>query len=154
VTTGQEANGQTEILAGLQLGQRVVLSGQFLIDSEASLRGLDARLNAQDAGPGAKPSAAAPSADPSATPSADPTDAVYTTPAAVQALDGEMVTLDHPPIPALKWPQMVMDFKLPPAAQRPRDLAPGEQIEVEFRMQDGDVPQITRLQRDAPGAAR
>jgi Cu(I)/Ag(I) efflux system membrane fusion protein len=32
-------------LQGLQAGQRVVLSGQFLIDSEASLRGLEARLN-------------------------------------------------------------------------------------------------------------
>lgn len=49
---------------------------------------------------------------------------------------------------------MVMDFKLPPAGGRPRNLAPGEQVEVEFRMQDGDVPQITNLQRATPGAAK
>jgi Cu(I)/Ag(I) efflux system membrane fusion protein len=45
VTIGLEADGRTEIASGLQAGQRVVLSGQFLIDSEASLRGLEARLN-------------------------------------------------------------------------------------------------------------
>ena len=67
---------------------------------------------------------------------------------------GDTVTLDHPPIPSLKWPQMVMDFRLPPAERRPRDLAPGEQVEIEFRMQDGDVPQITSVQRVAPGAGK
>jgi Cu(I)/Ag(I) efflux system membrane fusion protein len=133
VKTGLEAQGQTEVLSGLAAGQRVVLSAQFLIDSEASLRGVEARLNQ---------ATAAPAMD------------THRTAARIEAIDGDTVTLDHPPIPSLKWPQMVMDFKLPPAAQRPRDLAPGEQIEVEFRMQDGDVPQITRLQRDAPGAAR
>jgi Cu(I)/Ag(I) efflux system membrane fusion protein len=49
VKTGRESGGRTEIVAGLAAGQRVVLSGQFLIDSEASLRGLEARLNASDA---------------------------------------------------------------------------------------------------------
>ena len=31
--------GKTEILAGLGEGQKIVASGQFLLDSEASLRG-------------------------------------------------------------------------------------------------------------------
>lgn len=43
VETGLEANGQTEIRAGLQVGQQVVLSGQFLLDSEANLGGLETR---------------------------------------------------------------------------------------------------------------
>ena len=38
-------NGQTEVRRGLRAGQRVVVSSQFLIDSEASLRGVQARLN-------------------------------------------------------------------------------------------------------------
>ena len=38
VTVGTEANGDTAILSGLSEGQSVVLSGQFLIDSEASLK--------------------------------------------------------------------------------------------------------------------
>jgi uracil-DNA glycosylase len=35
----EHAGGQTEVLAGLAPGQKVVASGQFLIDSEASLSG-------------------------------------------------------------------------------------------------------------------
>jgi membrane fusion protein, copper/silver efflux system len=46
VEAGLESNGQTEIRRGLKLGQRVVVSSQFLIDSEASLKGVEARLNA------------------------------------------------------------------------------------------------------------
>jgi len=39
VRVGAEQGGRSEILEGLTLGQNVVASGQFLIDSEASLRG-------------------------------------------------------------------------------------------------------------------
>ncbi len=42
VRTGRESGGHTEILAGLDEGQKVVASGQFLIDSEASLGGIKA----------------------------------------------------------------------------------------------------------------
>jgi Cu(I)/Ag(I) efflux system membrane fusion protein len=45
VETGLESGGRTEIRRGLAAGQRVVVSSQFLIDSEASLRGLETRLN-------------------------------------------------------------------------------------------------------------
>jgi len=44
VETGAQDGGQTEIRSGLALGQRVVVSGQFLIDSEASLKATEARL--------------------------------------------------------------------------------------------------------------
>ncbi|HEX4741454.1 MAG TPA: efflux RND transporter periplasmic adaptor subunit [Caulobacteraceae bacterium] len=43
IKTGEEQGGRTEILAGLSEGQKVVASGQFLIDSEASLQGLQVR---------------------------------------------------------------------------------------------------------------
>lgn len=45
VDAGIESAGQTEIRRGLRLGQRVVVSAQFLIDSEATLKGVEARLN-------------------------------------------------------------------------------------------------------------
>ena len=45
VETGIESGGQTEIKRGLKAGERVVVSSQFLIDSEASLKGVEARLN-------------------------------------------------------------------------------------------------------------
>jgi membrane fusion protein, copper/silver efflux system len=47
VSVGREAGGRTEVLAGLVQGDKVVASGQFLLDSEASLSGVQARpLNA------------------------------------------------------------------------------------------------------------
>lgn len=39
VRSGRSAGGRTEILAGLKGGERVVTSGQFLLDSEANLSG-------------------------------------------------------------------------------------------------------------------
>jgi Cu(I)/Ag(I) efflux system membrane fusion protein len=46
VRTGRSGDGRTEVLAGLKGGERVVTSGQFLIDSEASLSGALQRLEA------------------------------------------------------------------------------------------------------------
>lgn len=43
VQLGREAGGQTEVIAGLSAGERIITSGQFLIDSEASLSGVEAR---------------------------------------------------------------------------------------------------------------
>ena len=43
VKAGREGGGQTEILEGLAVGEKVVASGQFLLDSEASLTGIPAR---------------------------------------------------------------------------------------------------------------
>ncbi len=43
VRAGREGSGQTEILEGLSAGEKVVASGQFLLDSEASLTGIAVR---------------------------------------------------------------------------------------------------------------
>ena len=43
VVAGREGGGKTEILRGLAPGEKVVASGQFLLDSEASLTGLTVR---------------------------------------------------------------------------------------------------------------
>ena len=48
VEVGVDSNGQTEINKGLQAGQNVVVSGQFLIDSEASLKASIARMSDAD----------------------------------------------------------------------------------------------------------
>jgi Cu(I)/Ag(I) efflux system membrane fusion protein len=61
VEVGLESNGQTEIRKGLQAGQKVVVSGQFLVDSEANLKASTTRMGdmpAQTSGnasTGAKP---------------------------------------------------------------------------------------------------
>ena len=45
IETGMESGGQTEIRKGLDAGQKVVVSGQFLIDSEASLKATATRMS-------------------------------------------------------------------------------------------------------------
>ncbi|NWE22859.1 efflux RND transporter periplasmic adaptor subunit [Pseudomonas sp. P7548] len=57
VHVGAESQDQTAVVSGLQEGQQVVASGQFLLDSEASLKGItvtpaEAAMNMQ---PGAQP---------------------------------------------------------------------------------------------------
>jgi Cu(I)/Ag(I) efflux system membrane fusion protein len=51
VRTGRSAGGRAEILEGLSPGERVVASGQFLIDSEANLSGALDRLGKPAAPP-------------------------------------------------------------------------------------------------------
>jgi Cu(I)/Ag(I) efflux system membrane fusion protein len=45
VEVGLDSDGQTEIRKGLQAGQRVVVSGQFLVDSEANLKASTTRMS-------------------------------------------------------------------------------------------------------------
>ena len=50
VETGVAGGGRTEILAGLNVGERVVVSGQFMLDSEANLREGLGKLDPQPPG--------------------------------------------------------------------------------------------------------
>jgi membrane fusion protein, copper/silver efflux system len=129
VEIGIESNGQTEIKRGLQAGQRVVVSSQFLIDSEASLKGIEARLNVEP-----KPSAAN-------------TAPRHEGEAKIEAVGRDTVTLSHGPIPSLKWGPMTMDFKLPKNSPTglPRGIDVGDRVDFEFYMDAESQPQLTRL---------
>jgi membrane fusion protein, copper/silver efflux system len=131
VETGLESGGRTEIRRGLQAGEKVVLSGQFLIDSEASLKGVEARP-AQTAVP-----------------------SPHTTRALIEAVKGNVLTLTHPEVPSLKWPAMTMDFRLAPSLQQlPKSaLKVGREVDIEFSMGESG-PQIERLKaaNDKAGA--
>ena len=118
VRVGREAGGRTVIEAGLAEGEQVVASGQFLLDSEASLRGLDVRPIAST------PPAAA---------------ALPVTHARVEAVDDTSVTLSHDAIPALAWPAMTMAFKLASPGQG-KGLHPGDEVMFSFDQKpDGPV---------------
>jgi len=123
VTLGQEANGKTELLAGeLRAGDRVVVSGQFMMDSEASLRGVLARMRTQEGEP--------------ATQAQNPT--THVTTGVVRAVDAEEITLAHEPVPTLQWPAMTMPFAL----ARPelgQGLRPGQKVRVHFSQRDGEA---------------
>jgi len=98
VQTGQTNGGQTEILAGLAEGEKIVASGQFLIDSEASLSGVQARpISAQNT---ASPTQAAAKAG------------AYVTVGRIDKIDAAGITFSHRPVPALQWPAMTMTFRL------------------------------------------
>jgi membrane fusion protein, copper/silver efflux system len=45
VKLGEETNGRVEILSGLNLGENVVKSGEFMLDSDASLNASSDRIN-------------------------------------------------------------------------------------------------------------
>ena len=51
VMTGVSSGGRTEILSGLEPGERVVVSGQFMLDSEANLREGFAKFSSPTFGP-------------------------------------------------------------------------------------------------------
>lgn len=155
VDTGAETDGFTEIRAGLQAGQRVVLSGQFLLDSEASLRGLEVE-KLQPETPSAPPlvepmdhsshmdSTAEHAHDHSATPPIDtPT---YITTAEVKGRKGDTLTLRHGEVAELKWPAMTMGFDLTDDVAED-EIPLGAEIEIEFRLPDEGAPQIIRWQR-------
>lgn len=127
VQAGSETGGQTQITKGLQAGQRVVISSQFLIDSEASLRGVEARLNSE---PSTAPAAQAKR---------------HESEAKIESISNESLTLSHGPIPSIKWGAMTMDFKRPPASQMPRNLQAGDRVAFEFYMGEDGLPQLTRV---------
>ena len=138
VEVGVEGGGQTEIKRGLQAGQRVVVSSQFLIDSEASLKGLESRLNEVP-----KPAAA----------SGQPR---YEGEAKIEVIGKEAITLSHGAIPSLKWGPMTMDFKTLPAKDLPRNLQTGDRVTFEFYVDVDGLPQLTRVSPSAspsPSAA-
>ncbi|CAN7776910.1 efflux RND transporter periplasmic adaptor subunit [Variovorax sp. LjRoot290] len=137
VEIGIESGGQTEVKRGLQAGQRVVVSSQFLIDSEASLKGVEARLNSVPAS-GATPSSAATASAPR-----------HVGEAKVESISKDAMTLSHGPIATMKWGPMTMDFKLP-AGGTPRNVQVEDRVTFEFFMDKDDLPQLTRVTPMAP----
>lgn len=135
VEAGIETGGQTEIKRGLQPGQRVVVSSQFLIDSEASLKGVEARLNEVP-----KPAAAN-------------TAPRHEGQARIDAMTPDAITLSHGPIPSIKWGSMTMDFKPPPPQALPRKLAAGDTVSFEFYIDSEGLPQLTRVSPGSPTSA-
>jgi Cu(I)/Ag(I) efflux system membrane fusion protein len=137
IRTGQSAGDQTEILAGLQDGERIVASGEFLIDSEASLAGVPARPMAAagdeaTAGPAANRAASAKLAE---------------TTGRIEMLSRDSITLSHQPVTSLGWPAMTMTFHLtdPNLAN---GLAKGDRVRFAFD-QPPAGPTVRRISKDA-----
>ena len=137
VERGIEAEGRTEIRKGLQAGQRVVLSGQFLVDSEASLKGVEARQ-----GTGSKTEGAP----------APAKDAAYRGEGKVESIAKGEVTLSHGPIPELKWGAMTMAFQAP-VGGLPRNVGVGNNVVFTFRKTPDDRYRLTTIAPSTAGGA-
>ncbi len=87
VEIGMESGERVEIRSGLEEGERVVTSAQFLLDSESSVRASMQRLMAL-----AKPE-------------------IWTEGVINEIeIDSRTLNVTHEPIPELNWPLMTMDF--------------------------------------------
>ncbi|HEY9197869.1 MAG TPA: efflux RND transporter periplasmic adaptor subunit [Gammaproteobacteria bacterium] len=113
VVAGMESGERIEIREGVREGDLVVVSGQFLIDSEASIKASALRMQgAATPTAGAGVDAAA-EQKPKAQTEPEQSIGGEGTVTAVMA-DHSMLTLDHAPIEALGWPAMTMDFNVAP----------------------------------------
>lgn len=113
IQVGREADGRAEVLSGLSEGQAVVTSGQFLIDSEASLQGVMARADA---------------VMPEPTP-------LHEAQGVIRALDGQEVTLEHGPFASLNMPGMTMSFMLA-GPEVAAGLQVGDAVRIAVRQSD------------------
>lgn len=125
VTTGRDTGDDTEILSGLTEGQKVVASGQFLIDSEAKLKAVLPKFSSPEPehaqGTNHSSTEAAPG--------------VYRATGKIEKIASGALTLSHGPIPELKWPAMTMDFSKP----KPDAFAEAKVgQDVEFSFKEGD----------------
>jgi Cu(I)/Ag(I) efflux system membrane fusion protein len=126
VRTGRSGDGRIEILDGLKGGERVVVSGQFLIDSEASLSGLLERLETAKA------------------PEAAGRPVLHEAQANVESIANGKITLAHGPFPTLNMPGMTMAFPLanPGVA---KDIKAGDRVRV-FVRSDAKGLTVERLE--------
>lgn len=129
VNVGLENDGNAEVTSGLEPGQSVVVSGQFLLDSEASLRATATRM--QDM------------------PADDVALREHSGEGRIVALDDSSVTLAHGPIPSIEWGSMTMQFALP--SEPPPNLAVGEVVRFMFTMGADGMPHLTSIELGEPG---
>lgn len=129
VTLGREVGDRTVIKSGLAEGQQVVVSGQFLLDSEASLKGITAQT---------------PATKPAAIP-------LHEADARIVDLSDQEITLAHGPFKTLSMPGMTMPFTL-----AKRELAQGfkkgDRVRVGVRETDNGlvVERLQKLEGNAP----
>ncbi len=142
VTTGIESGEQVEILSGLNAGERVVASGQFLIDSEANLQaGLDR--------------VAAPAPQPATTTiknnNSSWSNIVIEGKGIIKSIDvsKNSIILQHEPIPILSWPEMTMEFSVDKNVGL-NQFKVGDDVKFTFRKANDNKYVITDIQKITP----
>jgi Cu(I)/Ag(I) efflux system membrane fusion protein len=138
ISVGNDSGDSTEVTSGLSEGQQVVASGQFLIDSEASLTSVLPKLEGSAASGTSVPVSASASAS---TPAAAQT---YQTTGKVEKVTARDITLSHQPVPALGWGAMTMTFGKPSPTAFP-DVKAGDSVHFVFKQSDNGY-QLTKVE--------
>ena len=144
VKAGRESRGQTEILDGLSDGQTIVVSGQFLIDSESNLKTALERFKnpeqSEQAGMQNSPDMETVGKGKNTAPP------IHSGRGTVKHVDikSSSVNLAHEPIPSLEWPAMTMDFSVKDKALL-KSIKPGDKIEFELTEATKGEFVITRI---------
>ncbi len=123
VEAGTAAGGRIAV-EGLEAGERVVTSGQFLIDSEADRPAALARLDGAD-------------------------EEHITAHGVLEEIDEEAgeVTITHDPIPELDWPEMTMPFEIGDDVDL-EDLAPGDAVIFAMEPLNDMAARLTAIEAD------
>ena len=125
VELGFESGGKSEIRKGLSEGDKVVVSGQFLIDSEASLRATGTRMEGAEMSKATAPK-------------------THHAVGEIVHLGASELLIKHGAIPSAGMGAMTMPFDAPKSVVPP-GLKKGDRIRFEFIMQSDGQLRITNI---------
>jgi len=125
VVAGMESGEWVEIKSGIKDGEKVVVSAQFLIDSEASMKASLLRMSDSE-----EEAAKNLQAD-----NAEMITASGEGKITALMIDHGMLTLQHAPIESLGWPEMTMDFTTSQGVTL-KGLSVGDQVKFELMKMD------------------
>lgn len=140
VQLGMSSQGKIAVLSGLKAGQKIIVSGQFLIDSEANLQGVLDRLNgavAQSQNSNAMSMLSKGQLSSSSS--------FHQGIGRVESITPEEITISHQPISSIGWGAMTMPFKRPQDLQLDH-IKVADQVSFKFQ-QINDAYIITSIQK-------
>ena len=151
VSVGRRGDNKMEILSGLQVGDTIVTSAQFLLDSESSISSDFKRM---DSMPPMEQSGASSGVMAQTEPEMDHSehtgmdmeedgagmimdeDSVWASGLVVRVMGDTMLSITHDPIPEWEWPTMTMMFEVAEGVDI-SEVEVGETIEIEITRHEG-----------------
>ncbi|MBL8348451.1 MAG: efflux RND transporter periplasmic adaptor subunit [Rubrivivax sp.] len=150
VELGLRGDAYIEVTRGVKEGEQVVVAANFLIDAESNLKAAVGGLGGHS-GHGSPAKGSAPAPGDAAAPRANTVG--HRAEGVVEGIDPKAgtVTLNHGPVPTLKWPAMTMDFKTANASMF-NGLKTGQRVSIEFVERQGGDYVLTSIAA-APASA-
>jgi Cu(I)/Ag(I) efflux system membrane fusion protein len=133
---GMRSDGYIEVLEGIDVGETVVVSANFLIDAESNLKAALGAFGSTVK----KPAASSPQ---NAAVASAQTHKGLGTVIAVDPQTGS-ITVEHGPIASLNWSAMSMDFRVRDKALL-KGVKPGQSVEIEIVQEGPGQFVITRM---------